>query len=82
MLIQKGGSEHAAVLPCLNSSLPGEQRQAFSVLLRNLAMGKSAIVQMRPITSLQRLILSAETVGNGGWDDAFCLKLSATDCQE
>lgn len=20
-------------------------------------------------------------VGNGGWDDAFCLKLSVTDCQ-
>lgn len=80
VLIQRGGSEHAAVLPCLNSSLPGEQRQAFSAMLRNLAMGKSVIVQMRPITCLQRLILSAQTVGNGRWHDAFCLKLSATDC--
>lgn len=81
MLIQRGGSEHAVVLPCLYSSLLGQQRQAFSALLRNLAMGKSVIVQMRPITSLQRLILSAQMVRNGGWDDAFCLKLSATDCQ-
>lgn len=30
MLIQKGGCERAVTLPCLNSSLVGEQRQAFS----------------------------------------------------
>lgn len=45
-------------------------------------MGKSDIVQMRPITSLQRLILNVQMVGNGGCDDAFCLKLSTLTARD
>lgn len=42
-------------------------------------MGKSAVIQMRPIASLQKLIRSAGMMGNGGYDKAFCFKLCATD---